>query len=99
MTWRAALVLILTVSLSACQSVGPVHIGDINQGRALVLAKGELVRRHMEVIAGWRAEVTDYATIWVVTYYRPADRTDGPPFVRVSLNKHDEHVVAVTTGE
>jgi hypothetical protein len=96
---RAALVLILAVSLAACQSVGLVHIGDINQGRAVVLAKGELARRHMEAVAGWRAEVTDYATVWVVTYYRPADRTDGPPFVRVSLNKHSERIVAVTTGE
>ena len=94
-----ALALALVLGVAACQSVGPVHIGDINQGRALALAKGELSRRHMETYEGWRAEVTDYATVWVVTYYRPGGRTDGPPFVRVSLNKHNEHVVAVTMGE
>jgi hypothetical protein len=53
----------------------------------------------MEAIEGWRAEVDDYATIWVVTFYRPAGEADGPPFVRVSLNKHTERVVAVTTGD
>jgi hypothetical protein len=91
--------LVLALSLAACQSVGPVHIGEINQGRATALAKTELTRRHMEAIESWRAEVADYATVWVVTFYRPADQSSGPPFVRVSFNKRNEHVVAVTTGE
>ncbi|HZZ33411.1 MAG TPA: hypothetical protein VFE10_15630 [Phenylobacterium sp.] len=99
MTSRLITALILALNLAACQSVGPVHIGEINQGRATALAKTELTRRHMEAIEGWRAEVADYATIWVVTFYRPAGKSDGPPFVRVSLNKRNEHVVAVTTGE
>jgi hypothetical protein len=97
---RLRMVALLGVlSLAACQSVGPVHIGEINQGRATALAKTELGRRHMEAIATWRSEVADYATIWVVTFYRPEDQSSGPPFVRVSFNKRNEHVVAVTTGE
>jgi acyl dehydratase len=95
----AALVVILALGVTACQTVGPVHLGDINQGRATVLAKTELARRHLEAMEDWRAEVDDYATIWVVTFYRPAGQPDGPPFVRVSLNKHTEKVVAVTTGD
>jgi acyl dehydratase len=95
----AGLVLTLALGVAACQTVGPVHLGEINQGRATVLAKTELARRHMEAIEGWRAQVDDYATIWVVTFYRPAAKSDGPPFVRVSLNKHTERVVAVTTGD
>jgi hypothetical protein len=91
--------LLCALSLAACQSVGPVHIGEINQGRATALAKTELGRRHMAAIAAWRSEVADYATIWVVTFYRPEAQTSGPPFVRVSFNKRNEHVVAVTTGE
>ncbi len=96
---RLGLAALLAVTLSACQQVGPVHIGEINQGRAMVLARAELGRRRMEGFAGWRAEVTDYGAIWVVTYYRPASQADGPPFVRVSLNKHTEKVIAVTSGE
>jgi acyl dehydratase len=99
MMLRRMAVLALALSLAACQTVGPVHLGDINQGRATVLAKTELGHRHMEAIADWRAEVDDYATVWVVTFYRPAGQSDGPPFVRVSLNKHTEKVVAVTTGQ
>ena len=87
-------------SLAACQtSVGPVHIGDINQTKAFKLAREELIRRHMEAYLDWRAQITDYDKVWVVTYYRPADRTDGPALVRVSFNKHTEHVVAVDTVE
>ncbi len=99
MSRRAVAILGAVLVLAGCQSVGPVHLGEINQLKALKLSREELGRRHMEAVAGWRAEVTDYATIWVVTYYRPAERADGPPFVRVSLNKHSEKVVAVTTGE
>ena len=99
MILRCLAALAATLSLTACQTVGPVHIGDINQGRATVLAKTELTHRHMEAIEAWRAEVEDYNTIWVVTFYRPPGQADGPPFVRVSLNKHTEHVVAVTTGQ
>ena len=39
---QAVLSLALAASLAACQSVGPVHIGEINQGRATVLAQAEL---------------------------------------------------------
>jgi acyl dehydratase len=99
MILRCIAVLAAALSLAACQTVGPVHIGDINQGRATLLAKTELASRHMEAIEDWRAEVEDYNTIWVVTFYRPAGKPDGPPFVRVSLNKHTEKVVAVTTGQ
>jgi acyl dehydratase len=99
MILRCLAALAAALSLAACQTVGPVHIGDINQGRATVLAKTELGHRHMEPIEDWRAEVDDYATVWVVTFYRPAGQADGPPFVRVSLNKHTEKVVAVTTGQ
>lgn len=99
MTLRRIVALAAGLSLAACQTVGPVHIGEINQGKATVLAKTELAHRHMETIEDWRAEVEDYNTIWVVTFYRPAGRADGPPFVRVSLNKHTEKVVAVTTGQ
>ena len=31
---RAALILAAALTLAGCQSVGPVHIGEINQGRA-----------------------------------------------------------------
>jgi hypothetical protein len=96
---RWGLVAVLAAMISGCQQVGPVHIGEINQGRAMVLARAELGRRHMEGFAAWRAEVADYATVWVVTYYRPASQADGPPFVRVSLNKHTQKVIAVTSGE
>jgi acyl dehydratase len=99
MILRCTAVLAAALSLAACQTVGPVHIGDINQGRATVLAKTELARRHLEAIEEWRAKVDDYATIWVVTFYRPEGQAGGPPFVRVSLNKHTEKVVAVTTGQ
>ena|GEM_PF-6182374 len=99
MNARSGLVAILAVALSACQQIGPVHIGEINQGRAMTLARAELGRRHMEGFSAWRAEVSDYATVWVVTYYRPAAQAEGPPFVRVSFNKHTEKVIAVTLGE
>ena len=99
MSFRPIAAVLVALSLAACQSVGPVHIGDINQGRATALARTELTKRHLEAIEDWRAEVDDYATIWVVTFYRPAGQASGPPFVRVSLNKHTERVVAVTTGE
>ena len=95
----AGLTVIAALGLAACQSVGPVHVGDINQARAFKLAREEMSRRHLEAYEDWRAEITDYATVWVVTYYRPADGKDGPPFVRVSLDKHNERVVAVTSGE
>ncbi|THD62004.1 hypothetical protein [Phenylobacterium sp.] len=86
--------------LAACQtSIGPVHIGEINQQKALRLAHDELVHRHMEAYLDWRAQIADYDKVWVVTYYRPADRSDGPAMVRVSFNKHTEHVVAVDTVE
>ena len=100
MRMRALALAALSLTLAACQtSVGPLHLGDMNQQRAFKLARDELGRRHMEAYADWRAEITDYNTIWVVTYYRPADRTDGPRLVRVSFNKHTEHVVAVDTDQ
>jgi hypothetical protein len=90
----------LALGLAACQtSVGPVHIGEIDQRKALRMASDELGRRHMEAYAGWRAQVTDYNTIWVVTYYRPDDLKTGPALVRVSYNKHTEKVVAVDTAD
>lgn len=95
MSARAA-ALALLLGLCACQtSVGPVHIGDINQQKAFQLARDELVRRHMDAYLGWRAQITDYDKVWVVTYYRPAERTDGPALVRVSFNKHTQQVIAV----
>jgi hypothetical protein len=100
MRLRAAIALALTLGLGACESMqtmGPVHIGEINQQKAFQLARDELERRHMDAYAGWRAQITDYDKIWVVTYYRPADRTDGPSLVRVSFNKHTQQVVAVDT--
>lgn len=89
----------LAACLSACQAVGPVHIGEINQGRATLLARSELKRRHLDAYEAWRTEVSDYATMWLVTFYRPADRTDGPPLVRISVNKKNERIVTVTVGE
>ncbi|HEX3888457.1 MAG TPA: hypothetical protein VHW05_13245 [Phenylobacterium sp.] len=96
---RLALALALTAGLAACQSVGPVHIGEINQGRATALAQTELQRRHLEAYAGWRSEVSDYGALWEVTFYRPADRKDGPPLVRIAVNKKNEHIVSVSVGE
>jgi len=96
---RLALVCALAASLAACQSVGPVHIGEINQGRATVLAQAELGRRHLEPYAAWRSEVSDYGMLWEVTFYRPADRKDGPPLVRIAVNKKTEHIVSVSVGE
>ncbi|HEY3948516.1 hypothetical protein [Phenylobacterium sp.] len=97
---RLIAALAVAAGLAACQtSVGPVHIGEINQFKALKLAHDELVRRHMEAYADWRAQITDYDKVWVVTYYRPAGRTDGPALVRVSFNKHTEKVVAVDTAD
>jgi len=94
------LAFIASLGLAACQtSIGPVHVGEINQQKAFRLAHDELIHRHMEAYLGWRAQIADYDKIWVVTYYRPADRTDGPAMVRVSFNKHTEHVVAVDTVE
>lgn len=95
----ACAALTVALALSACQSVGPVHIGEIDGQKALKLAHDELARRHMDAYLGWRAQVADYDTIWVVTYYRPAGRTDGPALVRVSFNKHTQHVVAVDTAQ
>jgi hypothetical protein len=89
----------LTAALGACQSVGPVHIGEINQGRATVLAQTELGRRHLDAYAAWRSEVSDYGLLWEVTFYRPADKKDGPPLVRVAVNKKNEHIVSVSVGE
>ncbi|MBS0334512.1 MAG: hypothetical protein JSS35_17220 [Proteobacteria bacterium] len=87
-------------ALSACQtSVGPVHIGEINQQKAFKLAHEELVRRHMEAYADWRAQIADYNTVWVVTYYRPDGAKDGPALVRVSFDKHTEKVVAVDKAD
>jgi hypothetical protein len=85
--------------LAACQSVGPVHLGEINQSRATSLAQAELKRRHLDTYEGWRSEVSDYGTIWEVTYYRPAGRSDGPPFVRVAVDKRNEHIVSVSVGD
>ena len=99
MNGRALAAVVLALSLGACTSVGPVHIGEINQQKAFKLAHDELVRRHMEAYLDWRAQITDYNTIWVVTYYRPADAKDGPRLVRVSFNKHTEQVVAVDTDQ
>jgi hypothetical protein len=100
MTARLSAILAMSLTLAACQTpVGPVRLGDMNQQRAFKLARDELSRRHLQAYADWRAEITDYNTIWVVTYYRPADRTDGPRLVRVSFNKHTEHLVAVDMGE
>ena len=96
---RLALVCALAAGLAACQSVGPVHIGEINQGRATVLAQAELGRRHLEAYAAWRAEVSDYGMLWEVTFYRPADKKDGPPLVRIAVNKKNEHIVSVSVGE
>jgi hypothetical protein len=93
---------VASISLAACESMqtmGPVHIGEINQQKAFQLAHDELLRRHMDAYAGWRAQITDYDKIWVVTYYRPADKPDGPSLVRVSFNKHTQRVVAVDTVE
>jgi hypothetical protein len=96
---RLALACLAAASLAACQSVGPVHIGEINQGRATALAQTELGRRHLEAYAAWRTEVSDYATLWEVTFYRPAGKTDGPPLVRVAVNKKNEHIVSVSVGD
>jgi hypothetical protein len=96
---KLALALAFTASLAACQSVGPVHIGEINQGRATALAQTELRQRHLEAYAGWRSEVSDYGTLWEVTFYRPAERKDGPPLVRIAVNKKNEHIVSVSVGE
>jgi hypothetical protein len=96
---RLALSFALAASLAACQAVGPVHIGEINQGRATALAQTELGRRHLEAYAAWRSEVSDYGTMWEVTFYRPADKTDGPPLVRIAVNKKNEHIVSVSVGE
>jgi hypothetical protein len=96
---RLTLALALAASLAACQAVGPVHIGEINQGRATALAQTELSRRHMEAIAAWRSEVSDYGMLWEVTFYRPEGRTDGPLLVRIAVNKKNEHIVTVTVGE
>ena len=91
--------LAMVVLLTACQSAGPVHLGDISQSRATALAKAELGRRNMAPIEAWRSEVDDYGAVWVVTFYRPEGQSSGPPFMRVSLNKHTEKLVAVTTGQ
>ncbi|MGZ3280158.1 MAG: hypothetical protein ACXU8S_11185 [Phenylobacterium sp.] len=96
---RPALAAVLTLSLAACQAVGPVHIGEINQGRATVLAQAELGRRHLEAFGAWRSEVSDYGAVWEVTFYRPAAKTDGPPQVRVAVNKKNEHIVSVSVGD
>ena len=97
---RHILALAAAVGLAACQtSVGPVHIGDINQAKAFKLAREELMRRHMDAYVDWRAQIADYNTVWVVTYYRPADAKDGPALVRVSFNKHTQQVVAVDTAD
>ena len=72
-----------------------MHIGEINQQKAFQLAHDELVRRHMDAYAGWRAGITDYDKVWVVTYYRPVDAKAGPALVRVSFDKHTRKVVAV----
>ena len=96
---RLSLSLILAATLSACQAVGPVHIGEINQGRATVLATTELHRRHLDAYSAWRSEVSDYGMLWEVTFYRPADKTDGPPLVRVAVNKKNEHIVSVSVGD
>jgi hypothetical protein len=85
--------------LAACQAVGPIHIGEINQGRATVLAQTELGRRHLEAYSSWRSEVSDYGTLWEVTFYRPADNKDGPPLVRIAVNKRNEHIISVSVGE
>ncbi len=96
---QAVLSLALAASLAACQSVGPVHIGEINQGRATVLAQAELGRRHLETYAAWRSEVSDYGMLWEVTFYRPADKKDGPPLVRIAVDKKNEHIVSVSVGD
>ncbi|MBS0360553.1 MAG: hypothetical protein JSR98_04170 [Proteobacteria bacterium] len=94
------LALAAAVGLTACQtSVGPVHIGDINQQKALKLAREELTRRHMDAYVDWRAQIADYNTVWVVTYYRPAEAKGGPALVRVSFDKHTQRVVAVDTAD
>jgi hypothetical protein len=96
---RVALAAALALNLAGCQSVGPVHIGEINQGRATVLAQAELGRRHLEAYAAWRSEVSDYGMLWEVTFYRPADRKDGPPLVRIAVDKKNERIVSVSVGE
>ncbi len=99
MTRRIALALGMAATLAACQAVGPVHIGEINQGRATVLAQGELQRRHLDAYGAWRSEVSDYGMLWEVTFYRPAGKSDGPPLVRVAVDKKNEHIVSVSVGD
>jgi hypothetical protein len=96
---RIALALVMTATLAACQAVGPVHIGEINQARATALAQTELHRRHLEAYGAWRSEVSDYGSLWEVTFYRPADKTDGPPLVRIAVNKKNEHILSVSVGD
>jgi hypothetical protein len=96
---RIALALVLAATLAACQAVGPVHIGEINQARATALAQAELQRRHLEAYGAWRSEVSDYGMLWEVTFYRPAEKTDGPLLVRVAVNKKNEHIVSVSVGD
>jgi hypothetical protein len=96
---QTALAIALAASLAACQSVGPVHIGEINQGRATALAQSELHRRHLDAYGAWRSEVSDYGLLWEVTFYRPADKTDGPPLVRIAVNKKNEHILSVSVGD
>ena len=96
---RLSLTLGLAASLAACQSVGPVHIGEINQARATVLAQAELGRHHLDPYATWRSEVSDYGMLWEVTFYRPAGKAEGPPLVRVAVDKKNERVVLVSVGD
>ncbi len=96
---QTALAIALAASLAACQSVGPVHIGEINQARATVLAQSELGRRRLQAYGAWRSEVSDYGMLWEVTFYRPVDKTDGPPLVRIAVNKKNEHIVSVSVGD
>ena len=63
---RIALALVMAATLAACQAVGPVHIGEINQARATALAQTELQRRHLDAYGAWRSEVSDYGMLWEV---------------------------------